>query len=118
MIRGMMLDKAIEKLEGVIRQDVWVPYPRHKKQRGHHPGIRGAATGGHPTKVAENILKVLKNAESNADNKGLDIDRLRIVHAAAHRGRIFKKYIQRAFGRSGPYFEQTTHVEIVIEEVT
>ncbi len=118
VIRGMMLDKAIELLEAVIRQEAWIPYPRHKKQRGHHPGIRGAATGGHPVRASENILKVLKNAESNADSKGLDIDRLRIVHAAAHRGRVFKKYIQRAFGRSSPYFQQTTHVEIVLEEVT
>ena len=74
-------------------------------------------SGGHPVKASENILAVLRNAEANADNKGLDIDRLRIIHAAAHRGRTYKRFIERAFGRSSPYFENSTHVEIVLEEV-
>ncbi|MEM2143497.1 MAG: 50S ribosomal protein L22 [Candidatus Thorarchaeota archaeon] len=117
-IRGMMLDKAIEMLEGVIAQKVWIPYKRHRKERGHHPGIMKWGPGGHPVKASELILKVLKNAESNADNKGLDIDRLKIIHAAAHHGRIYKAFIERAFGRSSPYYEYTTHVEIVVEEVT
>jgi large subunit ribosomal protein L22 len=53
----------------------------------------------------------------NADNKGLDIDRLKVIHAAAQRGRTYKAFIERAFGRSSPYFENTSHVEIVLEEV-
>ena len=75
------------------------------------------AAGGHPVKASENILKILRNAEANADSKGLDIDRLRVTHAATQRGRTYKKFIERAFGRSTPYFENTSHVEIVLEEV-
>lgn len=116
-IRGMMLDKAIELLENVIEEKAWIPFRRHKKKRGHHSGMKKWATGGHPVKASQNILKVLRNAEANADNKGLDIDRLRIIHAAAGRGVTYKKYIERAFGRSTPYFENSTHVEIVLEEV-
>ncbi|MHA1215740.1 MAG: 50S ribosomal protein L22 [Candidatus Thorarchaeota archaeon] len=116
-IRGMMLDKAIELLENVIEEKAWIPYRRHKKKRGHHPGMKKWPAGGHPVKASRMILKVLKNAEANADDKGLDIDRLKIVHAAAHKGRTYKAYIERAFGRSTPYFEYTTHVEIVLEEV-
>ncbi|MFQ5831138.1 MAG: 50S ribosomal protein L22 [Candidatus Thorarchaeota archaeon] len=116
-IHGMMLDKAIELLENVIEEKAWIPFRRHKKKRGHHSGMKKWAAGGHPVKASQNILKVLRNAEANADNKGLDIDRLRIIHAAANRGTTYKKYIERAFGRSTPYFENTTHVEIVLEEV-
>ena len=116
-IRGMMLDKAMELLEQVIEEKTWIPYRRHKKKRGHHPGMKKWPSGGHPVKASENILAVLRNAEANADNKGLDIDRLRIIHAAAHRGRTYKRFIERAFGRSSPYFENSTHVEIVLEEV-
>ncbi len=116
-IRGMMLDKAIELLESVIEEKAWIPYRRHKKKRGHHPGMKKWAAGGHPVKASEHILKILKNAEANADNKGLDIDRLRIMHAVTHRGRTYKKFIERAFGRSSPYYEYTSHVEIVVEEV-
>lgn len=114
----MMLDKAIELLEEVIEEKAWIPYKRHKKKRAHHSGMKKWHTGGHPVKTSQRILKVLRNAEANADNKGLDIDRLRIMHAAAHRGRTYKKYIERAFGRSTPYNENTTHVEIVLEEVS
>ena len=53
----------------------------------------------------------------HADDKGLDVDRLKVLHAAAHQGRKYKAYIERAFGRSSPYFETTSHVEIVLEEV-
>ncbi len=116
-IHGMMLDKAIDLLEKVIEEKAWIPYRRHRKKRGHHPGMKRWAAGGHPVKASEHILKVLKNAEANADNKGLDIDRLRITHAVTQQGRIYKKFIERAFGRSSPYFEKTAHVEIVLEEV-
>ena len=116
-IRGMMLDKAMELLENVIEEKAWIPYRRHKKKRGHHAGMKKWGPGGHPIKASQHILKLLKNAEGNADNKGLDIDRLKVVHAAAQRGRTYKAFIERAFGRSSPYFENTSHVEIVLEEV-
>ena len=117
-IRGMMLDKAIELLEQVIEEKAWIPYRRHKKKRGHHSGMKKWMAGGHPVKASDHILKILRNAEANADNKGLDIDRLRIAHSVTHRGRAYKKYIERAFGRSTPYTENTSHVEIVLEEVS
>jgi large subunit ribosomal protein L22 len=113
----MMLDKAIDLLEQVIEEKAWIPYRRHKKKRGHHSGMKKWPAGGHPVKASEHILQVLKNAEANADTKGLDIDRLRIAHAATQRGRTYKKYIERAFGRSTAYYENTSHVEIVLEEV-
>lgn len=116
-IRGMMLDKAIELLESVVDEKAWIPYRRHKKKRGHHPGMKKWGAGGHPVRASQHILKILKNAEANADDKGLDVDRLKVLHAAAHQGRKYKAYIERAFGRSSPYFETTSHVEIVLEEV-
>jgi large subunit ribosomal protein L22 len=116
-IQGMMLDKAIDLLEEVVQEKKWIPYRRHKKKRGHHAGMKKFAAGGHPVKASGHILRILKNAEANADNKGLDIDRLRVMHAVTHRGRTYKKYIERAFGKSTPYFENTSHVEVVLEEV-
>ena len=116
-IKGLMVDKAIELLESVIEEKTWIPYRRHNKKRGHHSGMKTWAAGGHPVRASQEILKVLKNAESNADNKGLDIDRLRIMHAATHRGRTYKQYMERAFGRNSPYNEYTSHVEIIVEEI-
>jgi large subunit ribosomal protein L22 len=67
-------------------------------------------------KAAKAVLKVLLNAEANAEYKGLDVSRLWVVHAAAHKGMKIKSYIPRAFGRASPWFEQLVHVELGLEE--
>ena len=73
--------------------------------------------GKYPVKAATEILKVVRNAESNAEFKGLDIERLRIIHASAYPGIKLKRAIPRAFGRSSPKNKSLTHVEIVLEEI-
>jgi large subunit ribosomal protein L22 len=60
---------------------------------------------------------VVKQLEANAEYKGLDTSRLKIIHAAAQKGMTIKKYIQRAYGRSTPYFRQMVHVELAAVEV-
>jgi hypothetical protein len=54
--------------------------------------------------------------KSNAENKGLDVDRLKIIHSAAYPGMKLKRFTPRAHGRASPKYEITTHVEIVLEE--
>jgi ribosomal protein uL22 len=56
--------------------------------------------GRYPTKAAERILHVIQAAQANAENKGLDVDRLRIFHAAAYPGMKLKRYTPRAHGRA------------------
>ena len=83
----------------------------------HRCGLTGWPSGRYPVKAAKYYLKLLDNLENNAEQKGLDISRLKIVHCAAFRGRKRRKYIPRAFGRATPYFDTLVHVEIVAEEV-
>ncbi len=116
-IRGMNLQKAKEVLREVIELRRAIPYRRHKKKIPHRKGLQGFYAGRYPVKAAEAILKVLEAVEANAEFKGLYTDRLRIVHIAAQRGPVIKKYIPRAFGRSTPYFERLTHIEVAVEEV-
>ena len=116
-IRGMNLQKAKEVLREVIELKRAIPYRRHKKKIPHRKGLQGFYAGRYPVKAAEAILKVLEAVEANAEFKGLYTDRLRIVHIAAQRGPVIKKYIPRAFGRSSPYFERLTHIEVAVEEV-
>ena len=68
-------------------------------------------------KAAKEILKVLDSLEANCEEQGLDLERIKIVHAAAQRARVIKKYVPRAFGRSSPNFERLCHIEFVAEEV-
>src|SRR5512137_2973648 len=73
--------------------------------------------GRYPKKAALAILKVLESAQSNAEYKGLESDNMKVKLAAAHRGRIEKAYMPRAQGRSTPWNEQTTNIEIILEEI-
>ena len=115
-IRGMMLNDALRYLDDVIAKKRPVPMKRHNDSQGHKPG-RGFGPGRYPVKVAKAVKKILLNAKNNAEQKGLDVDRLKIIHAAAHRGPVLRGYIPRAFGRATPFNEQTTHIEIVVEEI-
>ena len=115
-IRGMMLNDALRYLDDVIAKKRPVPMRRFNDSQGHKPG-RGFGPGRYPVKVAKAVKKILLNAKNNAEQKGFDVDRLKIIHAAAHRGPVLRGYIPRAFGRATPFNEQTTHIEIVVEEI-
>ncbi|UCE16933.1 MAG: 50S ribosomal protein L22 [Candidatus Bathyarchaeota archaeon] len=115
-IKGMKLDQARNFLRQVILKKKPVPFRRHKKKVGHRHGLQKACAGRYPVKAAQKILEVLEGAEANAEYKGLDIERLRIIHASAYPGMKIKRYIQRAFGRASPRFENLCHVELVLEQ--
>ena len=112
-IRGKKLEEAKRILEDVIAMRRPIPYRRFYGKVGHR---RGMGPGRYPVKAAKAVLKVLENAEANAEFKGLDTSRLWVVHAAAHKGPKIRSYMPRAFGRATPWFEQLVHVEIGLEE--
>lgn len=115
-IRGRKLDEAMKLLEDVVAMRRMIPFRRFRRKRAHHGSIDGHPSGGYPVKAARELLKVLRNAENNAENKGLDTSRLYVVHAAAQKGTRIRKYIPRAFGRATPYFQELTHVEVAVAE--
>ncbi len=117
-IKSMKLEQAKSFLEKVIKQEQSVPFRRHKKKLAHKKDLKQFKwyAGRYPVKASARVYEVLSAAESNAEFKGLDTDLCRIIHAAAHRGRKIKRYIQRAHGRSSPRYKTLTHVEIVIYE--
>jgi len=115
-IKGMKLDQARNFLRQVILKKKPVPFRRHKKKVGHRHGLQKAYAGRYPVKAAQKVLEVLESAEANAEYKGLDIERLRIIHASAYTGMKIKRYIPRAFGRATPRFKTLCHVELVLEQ--
>ncbi len=114
-IRGMMVPDAKEFLEDVIAKKRPVPYRRYNRGTAHKKGI--PYPGGYPVKVAKAILKVLEQAEANAEDKELDPEMMRVAVIAAHRGRKIPNYIPRAYGRATPFMRETTHIEIILETV-
>jgi large subunit ribosomal protein L22 len=115
-IRGMRLSAAKEYLEAVQKKKKAVPFVHHRKKLAHRRGAGGS--GQYPVKAAREILKVLKNAEANATYKGLDAEKLRVVHASAYKGITIPGIIPRAFGRSSPSNNPLTNVEIILKEVS
>lgn len=115
-LRGLRLEAAKTYLDNVIAMRKAVPYRRHDKKVGHRRGLHKADSGRYPVKASKEILRVLANAENNADYKGLDLDRLRITHISAFPGRQLKRLIERAQGRSTAFNEQLVHIEVVLTE--
>lgn len=115
-VKGMNLVQSKEFLREVMIKKKAVPYSRYTKKLGHKGGLENHCVGRFPIKAAEQILHVIEAAQANAENKSLDVDRLRIMHAAAYQGIKQKRFTPRAHGRASPKFEKTTHVEIVLEE--
>jgi len=62
------------------------------------------------------ILDMLKNAESNAEYKGLDADHLVVDHIQVNRAPKMRRRTYRAHGRINPYMSSPCHIEICLVE--
>ncbi len=113
MIRGKDVDTALNILDDIVEKKRAVPYRRHKKQAAHNKGV---GSGGYPVKAAKIIKETIEEARSNAEDKGLDSENMRILSIAAHIGRPTKGNRPRAQGRSTPFHRKTTNLEVILQE--
>ena len=86
-IKSMPLHRATKYLKNVVGHKEIVPFRRFMGGVGRHAQakVHGTAQGRWPLKSAEFLLQLLKNAESNAEYKGLDPDHLVIEHIQVSR---------------------------------
>jgi len=117
-VRGMHLRRALAYLENVVAKKEIIPYRRYKGDVGRHSQAKqfGTVQGRWPVKSCEFISSLLKNAESNADTKGLDVDSLIIEHAQCNRAARMRRRTYRAHGRINPYQSAPCHVEFILTE--
>lgn len=115
-IKGMSIEKARDYLMDVVKIKRAVPFRRYKNEVGHKSDT-GVMSGRYPQKAAGEFIKLLDNLESNAEYRGMDLDRLRIVNATVHKGRKIKRFTPRAMGRATPKVDILTHVELVAQEI-
>ncbi len=113
-LRGKTVEVAKQYLEEIMVKKRALPAVFHKQKVSHQKGV---GPGSYPEKAARYLLKILKNAENNAEYKGFDVEHMKITHFAAYRGRTVKGFIPRAQGRATDKNKMTTNVEIIIEEV-
>lgn len=115
-IKGLSIERARDYLQAVIIKERAIAYRRFNNQVGHRTDP-GMMSGRYPQKTVKEFIKVLDNLESNAEYKGMDLDRLKIVNATVHKGVIVKRFIPRAMGRATPRNNTLTHVELVAQEL-
>ncbi len=114
-IKGLSIEKARDYLQDVIAKRRAVPFRRYKNEVGHRsdPGVM---SGRYPQKAAKEFIKTLDNLEANAEYKGMDLDRLKIISASTHRGVVVQRFTPRAMGRATPKNNTLTHIELVAKE--
>merc|ERR1712053_67172 len=117
-IKAMPLHRASKYLKNVIAHKEIVPFRRFMGGVGRHAQakVHGTAHGRWPLKSAEFLLQLLKNAESNAEYKGLDPDHLVIEHIQVNRAPKMRRRTYRAHGRINPYMSSPCHIEICLVE--
>ena len=102
------MPKAKKLLEEVIVLKRAIRFTKYNDNMGHQAGM---ASGAYPVSTCTHILKILKNAEANAQFKGLSTANLIIKHANAQTGpttsRMGRKRVQA----------KRTHIELILEEV-
>ena len=116
-IRWMTLSKAIALLESVEKMESPIAFRRHKLKVGHRSELVGFPSGSYPVKAAKSILGVLRNLQANCEFKGLDPERVELIHSAALAGRAIKDFVPRAHGSSSPNLHVLVHLEFVGREV-
>lgn len=87
----MPLRRAQRFLKNVTEKKECVPYRNFNGGVGRCAQAKqwGTTQGRWPKKSADFLLQLLKNAESNAEYKGLDVDRLVIDHILVSNRLVF-----------------------------
>ncbi|KAK2465345.1 hypothetical protein APHAL10511_002699 [Amanita phalloides] len=115
-LSGMKLTKAYAYLEGVLEHKRVIPFRRFSGGVGRASQAKEfkATQGRWPEKSVKFITRLLKNAESNADAKNIDVEDLIIKNIVVQQAPKTRRRTYRAHGRINPYQGHPTHVEIIL----
>ncbi|XP_062194486.1 large ribosomal subunit protein uL22-like [Phragmites australis] len=118
-LRNLLLVKAKRYLEDVITHKQAIPFRRYCGGVGRTAQAKNRHSNGQgrwPVKSARFILDLLKNAESNAEVKGLDVDTLYVSHIQVNQAQKQRRRTYRAHGRINPYMSSPCHIELILSE--
>ncbi|KAL9084015.1 MAG: hypothetical protein Q9159_005437 [Coniocarpon cinnabarinum] len=117
-INGWNLQKALRYLENVKEHRQAVPMRRYAGSTGRTAQGKefGVSKARWPLKSAEHLIGLLKNAEANADTKGLDTANLIVKHIQVNQAPKQRRRTYRAHGRINPYMSNPCHIEMILTE--
>lgn len=117
-IKGKPLQNAMRFLENVVSHKEFLPIKVYNNNVAHRKGEAksGVKSGRYPEKACKIVLGLLESVKANADYKGLDEEKLIIVHAFASYG--YGRMSHQSQGKIGgkPHRRHSTHFEVVVRE--
>ncbi|XP_027096675.1 large ribosomal subunit protein uL22y-like, partial [Coffea arabica] len=116
-IRKLPLAKAKRYLEDVLAPKQVIPFARFCGGVGRTAQAKNRHSNGQgrlPVKSASFFLDLLKNAESNAEVKGLDVDSFFISHIQVNQAQKQRRRTYRAHGRINLYMSSPCHIELSV----
>ncbi len=117
-IKDRPLDKAERMVTNILEHKAFLPLRVYNKKVAHRKGdsVSFAKAGRYPERVCEVFLKLFELVKANADFKGLDSERLLIVHAFASQG--FRRFSGQSKGKIAGKLraKKATHIEIIVRE--
>ena len=116
--KGLGLLASIHYMERVLEHKSLIPFRRYTGGPGRHAMCKNFKhhNGRFPEKSVKHVLSLLKNLKSNAEMKGLDVERCKVSHVATQRAVQGRRRTYRAHGRISPYLASNCHVEFHIVE--
>ncbi|XP_045470102.1 60S ribosomal protein L17-like [Harmonia axyridis] len=114
----MPLQRAVAYLKNVIDHKECVPFRKFNGRVGRCAQAKqfGTTQGRWPKKSAEFLLQLLRNAESNSDYSGLDVQSLVVDHIQVDRALCLRRRTYRAHGRINPFTSSPCHIELWLTE--
>ena len=105
-------------MEDVLEHKQIVPFRKHKGTVGRKAQAKvfKVTQGRWPEKSVKHVIQLLKNLQSNAEAKGLDVDKCVITHVAVQRAVQGRRRTYRAHGRISPYLSSNCHIEFFVTE--
>jgi large subunit ribosomal protein L22 len=117
-IKTKPVNKAIEYMERIIAHEEFLPLKKYHKKVAHRKGDsrQGEKAGRYPEKVARAFIQLLNLAKSNADFKGLDAEKLVIIHAFANMGTNRFSYQSKGRIAGKARRRNATNIEVIVQE--
>nr|XP_012332215.1 60S ribosomal protein L17-like [Aotus nancymaae] len=116
-IKGMHIQKATKYLKDIASQKQRVSFRCYDEGVGSVQAKQwGWTQGWWPKESAESLLHMFKNAERNAELKGVDVDSLVIEHIQMNKAPKSRHCIYGARGWLDPYMRSSRHIKMILIE--
>ncbi|MFA5930984.1 MAG: 50S ribosomal protein L22 [archaeon] len=120
LIKTRPVNKSIDYLKRIIAHEEYLPLKRYNKKVAHRKGnaMNGVKAGRYPEKVCVEFIKLLELAKANADFKGLDSEKLLIIHAFANMGMNRFSYQSKGKIAGKARRRNATNIEVIVQEMS